>query len=318
MPSATVAVILPTYNRARYVREAIDSVLRLLEPPDEVIVVDDGSTDDTQAVLAGYGDAIRVVTKENGGASSARNAGAAVATADWLTFLDSDDLWLPQRMAILRQDLAEAPAGVVAHVSNVVFKGVGADRDMFSGKRIRVAPGDVALVERPLAMFLHAFFLGGAALRRDVFARLGGFDTSFPTDEDTDLAHRFADQGAFLVRGDIVAEIIRRPEDGAAALSVLRREDPFLASDLKLRQFRAILDRARDPGERDLVGAALSSALLQRAGLIRRTGGRGYWRALLSSAQAHPSPIKGYGKALREIVMKPQGPRTLDRTAGQG
>lgn len=324
-PSATlsgkgprIAVILPTYNRAAHVGEAIDSILAQETPPEEVIVVDDGSTDDTLGVLARYGSAIRVVAKANGGAASARNAGAAVATADWLTFLDSDDLWRPGRVALLRRDLAGAGPDVVAHVANVLFRGVGEERDFFAAMRIALAPGEVRQADRPLALFLHSFFLIGAAFRRDVFAELGGFDTGFPTDEDTELAHRMADRGPFLVRGDVVAEVIRRPGD-ADALSALRGRDPWLASDLKLRHFQGILGRATDPGDRALAAGALSDALLQRAALIRGAGGAGYWQggywaALARSARSHPSPAKGWAKAARAALLGHRSTMTVDRT----
>ncbi|WP_111406407.1 glycosyltransferase family 2 protein, partial [Meridianimarinicoccus zhengii] len=254
MASVTFAVIVPTYNRAHHVCAAIDSILAQEAPPEEVIVVDDGSTDDTLAVLARYGDRIRVVAQPNGGVSAARNAGAAAATADWLTFLDSDDLWRPGRMALLRADLAGAGGDVVAHVANVLFKGVGAERDFFSVARIGVAPGEMRVVARPLRMFLHAFFLIGAAFRRDAFAELGGFDPAFRTDEDADIAHRLAARGPFMVRGDVLAEVIRHPGD-ADALSPLRGRDPLRANDLKQRLFRGAIARSGDPGDRALAGA---------------------------------------------------------------
>lgn len=311
--SPTLAVIVPTYNRAAHLGEAITSILTQESPPEEVIVVDDGSTDNTLEVLAGYGPAITVVAKANGGASSARNAGARAATADWLTFLNSDDLWRPGRVALLRRDLAGAGPDVVAHVANVVFKGVGAERDFFSAMRIAIPPGEMRRVERPLGLFLHSFFLIGAAFRRDVFAGLGGFDTGFPTDEDTELAHRMADRGAFLVRGDVVAEVIRRPGD-ADALSGLRARDPWLASDLKLRHFRGILERTSDPRDRALAAGALSDTLLQRAGLIREAGRAGYWGMLARSARAHPAPAKGWVKALRAVLAGHRRVTSVDRT----
>lgn len=307
MASVTFAVIVPTYNRAHHVCAAIDSILAQDAPPEEVIVVDDGSTDDTLAVLARYGDRIRVIAQPNGGASAARNAGAAAATADWLTFLDSDDLWCPGRMALLRADLADladlagADRDVVAHVANVLFKGVGGERDFFSVARIGVAPGTVRRVARPLGLFLHAFFLIGAAFRRDVFADLGGFDPTFRTDEDSDIAHRLAARGPFMVRGDVLAEVIRHPGD-ADALSPLRARDPLHANDLKQRLFRGAIGRSDDPGDRALAGAALSATLLQRAGLVRAAGQGGYWRLLWQSVRVHPSPLKGVARMARAVV----------------
>lgn len=313
MPDISVAVIVPTYNRAAHVGAAIDSILAQAEPPDEIIVVDDGSTDATHDVLARYGDAIKVLYQQNAGASAARNAGARVATSDWLTFLDSDDLWNPDRMRLLREDLSSAGSDVVAHVGNVLFCGVGEERDFFSVARIGIGPGSVQRVARPLALFLHGFFLIGAAFRRDDFVALGGFDTSFPVDEDTEMAHRLAERGEFLVRGDVLAKVIRQAGDDVA-LSKLRRRDPFLANDLKQRQFTAIIERSEDPHDRKLAAAALSSALIQRAILLRECGKPGYWPTLWNAFRVHPSLLKGFGRVLLAVTNMSRQPTSVDRT----
>ncbi len=83
----TVAVIIPTFNRAHCVGEAIQSVLDQTVPADEIIVIDDGSTDNTAEVLAGFGDRITVIRQPNAGVSAARNAGIARATSEWIAFL---------------------------------------------------------------------------------------------------------------------------------------------------------------------------------------------------------------------------------------
>src|SRR2546423_7727277 len=93
--NVTVSVVVPAYNYARYLPQAIDSALGQTHPPLEVIVVDDGSTDDTPRVLDAYGDRIRAVRQANQGAGAARNAGIAVARGEYVAFLDSDDLWRP-------------------------------------------------------------------------------------------------------------------------------------------------------------------------------------------------------------------------------
>ena len=103
-----VSVIIPTYNRARQVCNAIDSVLAQAYRPIEIIVVDDGSIDDTSSAVAGYGDAVRYLRQENGGPSHARNTGIASARGEVIAFLDSDDLWYPEKLArqveVLRGD----------------------------------------------------------------------------------------------------------------------------------------------------------------------------------------------------------------------
>src|SRR5262245_16589489 len=95
-----VSVIIPAYNHSRYIGKAIESVLRQTLPAREVIIVDDGSTDATDEVLARYQNRIRVKRQRNSGVAAARNCGAEIATGDLLAFLDADDMWLPRKLEL--------------------------------------------------------------------------------------------------------------------------------------------------------------------------------------------------------------------------
>jgi glycosyltransferase involved in cell wall biosynthesis len=108
-PTQPVSVIVPTYNRAGLVGRAVESALSALSPGDEVIVVDDGSTDDTQQALARYAGRIRYVRAPHGGAGRARNRGIRAASHAWVAFLDSDDEWLPDRLLLTRRVLEARP-----------------------------------------------------------------------------------------------------------------------------------------------------------------------------------------------------------------
>ena len=103
MSKATVSIVIPTHNRAHLVCDAIDSALNQTLPAAEIIVVDDGSTDDTEARMRKYGDRIRYVKTVNGGVAHARNVGMRQATGDYLSFLDSDDLLYPFSLEINAQ-----------------------------------------------------------------------------------------------------------------------------------------------------------------------------------------------------------------------
>jgi len=95
-----IAVIVPTYNRADLIGETLDSILRQSYPAAEIIVVDDGSTDDTAAVVARYSDSVKYLRVDNSGVAAARNAGVTAGTASWLAFCDSDDLWAPNKLKL--------------------------------------------------------------------------------------------------------------------------------------------------------------------------------------------------------------------------
>ena len=123
---AKVSVIIPTYNRAHAVSEAIDSVLAQTYRDFEIIVVDDASTDNTGEVLARYGDRIRVIRREtNGGAGAARNDGIRASSGEFIAFLDSDDLYLPCRLRISLEALDASPnfGGAYADLQKVAPDG---------------------------------------------------------------------------------------------------------------------------------------------------------------------------------------------------
>lgn len=109
-----VSVVVPCFNYGRYVAAAIESALNQNWPAVEVIAVDDGSTDDTLAVLNSFGSAIRVIHRENGGVNAATDAGVAAARGALITFLDADDTWPPGRVRVLAETLLAHPeAGAV-------------------------------------------------------------------------------------------------------------------------------------------------------------------------------------------------------------
>jgi glycosyltransferase involved in cell wall biosynthesis len=119
----TVSVIIPTYNRAELISQAIDSVLAQTVPAHEIIVADDGSTDDTAAVVAAYGDRVRYLALPHRGQPAAtRNAGIRAATGVLLAFLDSDDLFLPDKLARQIAALAQTPAAGVVYSNGLYFR----------------------------------------------------------------------------------------------------------------------------------------------------------------------------------------------------
>ena len=94
----TISAVIPAYNAERYIARAIESVLSQTHPVDEIIVVDDGSTDGTAEVVRSFGEKVQLYQQVNAGVSAARNTGIKAATGDWIAFLDADDEWLPVRI----------------------------------------------------------------------------------------------------------------------------------------------------------------------------------------------------------------------------
>src|SRR5208337_4579078 len=106
---ASVSVVIPTYNRGELLIETIESILAQTAKPGEVIVVDDGSTDDTQERLARYADRVRYVRQPNQGVAAARNHGVREARGKWIAFIDSDDVWHPRKLECQLRVLADHP-----------------------------------------------------------------------------------------------------------------------------------------------------------------------------------------------------------------
>ena len=132
MPIASrrVSVVVPTFNRAELIQETIESVLRQTAPAHEIIVVDDGSTDSTCAVVRAYGDRVVLLNDDHRSAAAARNRGLARATGDWIAFLDSDDVWTPTKLEKQLQYLDRHPQCGFVHTGYYEF-----------GDHERVVPG---------------------------------------------------------------------------------------------------------------------------------------------------------------------------------
>lgn len=113
----TITTVIPAYNAGQYIARAIDSVLAQTRPADEIIVVDDGSTDDTAAIVAQYANKVKCIHQQNAGETAARNAGIKAATYDWIAFLDADDEWIPDKL-MLQAEALESNPDIVWATSN--------------------------------------------------------------------------------------------------------------------------------------------------------------------------------------------------------
>jgi glycosyltransferase involved in cell wall biosynthesis len=184
----TISAIIPAYNHARFLAQAIESALAQTLPPVEVIVVDDGSTDETAEVLARYAGRIRVIHQANRGVAAARNAGAAAAVGDYLAFLDADDVWAPGKLAAQTARLLAEPDLGLVHCSEEQIDAAGATLGY-------LYDGLEGWVIEEFLLFRRAIIRGGgsgALIPSAVFQAVGGFDERLSTSADWDLYCRIA------------------------------------------------------------------------------------------------------------------------------
>lgn len=191
-PTTPVSVIIPTHNRAGFLAQAIDSVLAQSHANFELIVVDDGSTDDTEPLLASYGKSLISLRQENRGPSAARNAGIREARHPLLAFLDSDDRFTKNKLALQIAAMEAQPEMLISHTQETWFRN---GRHLNQKKRHAKEGGDI------FARSLDLCVVGMSTVmaRRELFDRVGLFDESFPCCEDYELWLRASAAHPFLL-----------------------------------------------------------------------------------------------------------------------
>jgi glycosyltransferase involved in cell wall biosynthesis len=224
-----IDVIIPCYNQGRYLAEAVESMLGQSYPHVGVIVVDDGSTDDTSAVAARYGERIRYIRKENAGRCAARNTGILEARGEFVVFLDADDYLWPDALQRLMEAAANTPEGAVFHGSSQM---VDINGRPLAGVTKPPLPADVfhALLKD------NYFAIHALAIRRSALANVGLFDVHLELSEDWDLWLRLAAVGCrFVAVPEAVAVYRRYPGNSSrnyeamwqSGLAVLRKSQAY-------------------------------------------------------------------------------------------
>jgi glycosyltransferase involved in cell wall biosynthesis len=181
-----VSVIIPTYNSARFLGDAIDSVLAQTYEDFEILVIDDGSTDDTRMATRRYGSAIRYSFQANQGVSAARNRGISEASGGWIAFLDSDDIWAASKLTRQMEALRARPACGVCHTAFVRLEADGTTAAL-----PRSTAGTPVLPE----LLLVGNVVGTPSTvvcRRSLLLRAGGFDPALSQCADWDMWVRLA------------------------------------------------------------------------------------------------------------------------------
>ena len=279
--AASISVIVPTYNRAHCIEACLDSLLAQSAPALEILVIDDGSQDDTRQRLQAYGDRITCIHKANGGKPSAVNLGLQQARGDWVWIFDDDDIALPEANAQRLLALQARPDAGFVYGAHYIWH-EDQPRDS-TGCRLHTPPqpgADAFLFELMRSCFWH---LGTALLRRELVLQLGGLDPALLSGEDYDLQMRVARAAlpaycaapVFYFRkhpGLRGSSTIRYSVDQRAG--VFRHYSRLLG--LKLRAALALgeylVPPQRDPADLDLTPQARSTALLHRIDVMCNPG----------------------------------------------
>jgi len=297
-----ISVVVPTYNRARLVVRAVESVLAQTRPPDELIVVDDGSTDDTPAALARFGDRVRLVSQRNAGAAAARNNGLALASRPWAAFLDSDDVWVPDHLHLLDDAVAATDGACALYFGDVRDADGGPSWWELSGLSIE-GPREVAADAMRWAMMPRQPMAVPAALfHRERTLAAGGFG-AIPIREDTGLFFALClSWPACAVSG--AGAVVTR-DAGTERLTGGYSPESLVYRECSVRMYSSALAvaRARRSPYASELRRRLASAHRQHAAALWRVGRRG--EALGAAARA----VLGAPLATAaHVVSKPMAP----------
>jgi len=293
----TVSVIIPTYNCAPYVAAAVESALSQTYRPIEVIVVDDGSTDDTTAVLRGYAGRIAALSRPNAGAAAARNAGVRHAKGEFLAFLDADDLWMPRKLERQMPLFTEYPEVGLAFTDGSTFDASGEIKPSalkgmapyFDRVRPWLQAGDRdGVVVRPAypdLLFGNFVLPAGVVVRRTCLEAVGGFDEGLAVCEDYDLWLRMAQRSPFALVNEVLIRVRNRPESLGGPRAT--RGQRFFETEWRVRE-RYL--PAAGPQVQRALRRAKSDAFLRNGWRELDAGHLGpartaFWRSLRSARQ---------------------------------
>lgn len=285
-----VSVIIPTYNSARYLPAAIDSALAQTLRDFELIVVDDGSTDETAAILCSYGDRLLALHQDNRERSAARNAGIRAASGEFIAFLDADDLWLPDKLDRQVAALRDHPEVVLVYCQAAYIDTEGRPTRFRGKDKSGDNASDLVIADRTRDLLLGNVVAGGGStpvVRRRALDISGLFDESLIYPEDWGLWTRLARLGPFAYIPQPLACYRVYGEE-----KVLRLE----ASDALLAQHLRIVDQA-------LTGWPGDAEELQR--LRAQATAAAYIRSALASYQIGQMH-QGKAQLAQAIVADPE------------
>ncbi len=282
------SVVMAAYQAAGTIGEAVESALSQQPPPVEVVVADDGSTDDIEGALASFGDRVLLLRGAHRGEGAAKNRAFAAASGDFVVLLDADDVYLPGRIEALGSLASARPdLDLLTTDANLEYAGRVIGRCYHAGNRF-------AIDEQRSAIIARNFVFGLAAIRRERLLSIGGFDEAIPFTADWDCWIRLLVGGA---RAGLVDEPLASYRLHESAMSA-GRLDMYRGRVRTLRKTRenpALTDAEREIVERGIVAEearvareALDDAVAHRSGGGRRLA----WRVLRDDSQPSRSRAK--------------------------
>jgi GT2 family glycosyltransferase len=290
MAGPLVSVVIPTYNCGEYICASVESVLAQTHRPIEVIVVDDGSTDDTRERLRAYDGRIRYIYQANRGVPTARNVALAAAGGDVIALLDADDVCAPRRVERQLNLLSAHPnVGFVACRAPIMDLEGKLTGEEYSRRAVFAENAEV-VIERKAALLRYiesCFFLSTTCLmRRSVLAAAGGYDESLRVNQDLDLMLRVLQ---ICDMGYVNEALYFYRRGRAASLSATRRKT--CAPSIRILERFAQSSGGRLPEVRRVLGKTLARRYaLHAAILIQEHDARGAREDLARAARWHPSP----------------------------
>lgn len=301
----TFSVAIAAYQAADVVGEAIASALAQTSPPDEVVVCDDGSTDDLNAALEPYRDRIVLLRQRNGGEAAAKNAAARAASGDFVAILDADDVYLPERLAALGELAAARPD----------LDLLTTDAHLESGGRVvrRVYGPDWAFEvgDQRRAILRRNFVFGLAAVRRERLLEAGGFDETIRFTTDWECWIRLLLGGSLA--GAVLEPLARyRVRETSLSADRTRMLEGRIASLRRALEHPSLTERERETAletiaarERELAVVRLHEAVRSGAADARRVAAR--------TAFAGPTPLPTRLKATAAAMAPRAAGRVLRR-----
>ena len=276
-----ISVVIPTYNRCELLRRALISVFSQTLLPTEVAVIDDGSTDGTNAMIRNEFPEVIYYRQENPGVSSARNLGIQHTTGDWLAFLDSDDEWLPEKLSRQTAALSANPESKICHTEEIwIRNGVRVN----PAKKYAKSGGWIFTQCLPLCAMSPSTVM----IHRSVFEDIGLFDTRLPVCEDYDLWLRItANYPVLLIEEPQIKKHGGHEDQLSQKLWGMDR--------FRINALQKIIDTGQlsDENQQAAVNMLLTKAEIYLNGVIKRgkTDEANYYQQLIQRFKTTPTAI---------------------------